>query len=89
MAQPLVKNVAGQICARLRVGSGVGDFTFSEPSSVKKHIGLERLCTRMAFDARQAHLVRARLNNVSFRDIGHNIRRDVGSWIVNLVEKLL
>ena len=84
-----MQHVHGQARAGFGVGAGVRDLALTQPTAVKKHIGLERGRARVAAHARQAHPVWAHGRHTGGADVSHHIGCDVSGRVMHFIEQLL
>ncbi len=82
-------DLGGKPRARGGIRAGIGNLGFAEHAGIDADGGLERLRRRLAARAGHAHAIRADLLDLDIGDIEHDIRREIGGRIVDLVEHLL
>src|SRR5207253_1629358 len=60
-----------------------------EPAAFEADVDLERAGARVAAHACEPHVVGTDLRDLCVGDVRHDIGRDVGRWVVHLVQQLL
>src|SRR3989442_6060147 len=89
VAHALLHDVRSQARTCFCVGPRIGDLSFAEPATFVEKERLQSCGAHVPGHSIKPHLIWAQLGNGGLRQVHHNVRRDIGARIMNLVEKLL